>query len=170
MIGEVYNGSDRTVDVAPIAINFFDANGGLVDTTTGLVWLNYIAAGEKSCFIAVLQQPANWSYYEFEPPRASVTNAYLPALTVFNDSGTVTGASSYKIIGQVRNDDSMRVNSVKVVGTLYNDSNVPLGCWIGYVGSSDLEPGQVSSFNISYSGRSWSDIQVYHLQPDGYPQ
>ena len=50
VIGEVYNGSSSTVRVGSITANFFDVNGGLVDTRAGLVYLTYIPAGEKTCF------------------------------------------------------------------------------------------------------------------------
>lgn len=170
LIGEVYNGSTSNIYGVRVTANFYDASGGLVGTENGSVWLNYIRPGEKTCFQVFLLEPANWTRYEFERPSFYSSNSPRPMLTIFNDSGTVTGSLDYHILGQVRNDDTVRVNSVKVVGTLYNDIDVPLGCWFDYVGSNDLDPGQVSSFDIGYYGRSWSDVQVYHLQAEGTPQ
>ena len=51
-----------------------------------------------------------------------------------------------EIIGQVRNNGNLRSNDVSVSGTLYNIHNEPVGCELSVVASTDLNPGQVSSF------------------------
>lgn len=171
MIGEVYNGSNRNIHWVSVPTNFFDATGGLITVANGYTWFDYhIRPNEKTCFYVMIPPPAGWTRYEFEIPHFSSSDDPRPLLTVFNDSGAVSGSTSYRIIGQVRNDDTARVNSVRIVATLYNNSDVPIGCGMTGVSSTNLDPGQTSSFILSYYGRSWDDVQAYHLQHDGDPQ
>lgn len=170
VIGEVYNGGPQNITSVKVTANFFDSNNSLVGTASDYLSLNAIRPSEKSCFSIFLQEPANWTRYEFESPTFYTNTTQRPVLTIFNDSGSVIGTSSYQIIGQVRNDDTRTVNFVKVVSTLYNANNVPLGCGMSYVSSTNLIPVQASSFNTYYYGRAWDDVTIYHLQAEGSPQ
>jgi hypothetical protein len=167
VIGEVFNGGNRNIHNVRVSANFFDDAGGLVGTDTASTWLNYLRPGEKTCFQIFIAEPAGWTRYEFEPPTFLLSDVPRPAITVFNDSGGSTSATTYRIIGQARNDDTRTIDSVQIVGTLYDAADVPLGCWFGYVNSTNLAPGQTSAFDITYTGRNWNDVAAYHLQADG---
>jgi len=70
----------------------------------------------------------------------------------------------------VRNDHGTRVDFVSPVGTVYNAAGKVVGCDFTYVNSTDLDPGQSSSFEMTFLGRDYSDVTSYQLQVDGNPQ
>ena len=118
-----------------------------------------------------MPKPTGWSYYTFEAPTYSTDGSLLPNLTVLNDSGSYNSTFGwYKIIGQVRNDHGTRVEYVSPVGTVYNASGVVVGCDFTYVNSTHLDPGQTSSFEMTFTGRDYVDVTSYRLQIDGDPQ
>ena len=113
--------------------------------------------------------PLNWSYYQFEIRTYYISNS-SPGLTIFNDSGLYNPADGdYDIIGQVRNNGSQRSTFVEVGGTLYNVSGVPVGCGDAFVNSTDLNPGQISSFAINFWGyyHNYDDVTYYRLRVAG---
>ena len=170
IVGEVQNNTSNHLYFVKISANIFNSGGQLLDTDYTYIYLDNLPAGDKTCFDILLEEPAGWSYYEFETPTYWTNGEPLPNLTVFNDSGMYNSTyDQYEIIGQVRNDHGTRVEYVSPVGTLYNTS-VVVGCNFTYVNSTHLDPGQTSSFKITYYGRDYTDVTSYRLQVDGNTQ
>jgi hypothetical protein len=171
VVGEVSNETTANLRFVSITANFFNNNGQLVDIEYTYTYLDNVPAGAKTCFHILVTQPADWAYYEFEPPSYWTDGQPLPNLTVLNDSGSYVPAYGwYRILGQVRNDHGTRVEYVSPVGTVYNASGTVLGCDFTFVSSTNLDPGQKSSFEITFSGRDYADVTSYRLQVDGNPQ
>lgn len=119
----------------------------------------------------MITPPPDWSYYELERPSFYINNDPETSLTVFNDSGNFDPPShTYAVIGQVRNDGASRVESVEVASTLFDDNDIVVGCAGSYVNSTDLDPGQTSSFRIPSYGDHFANIARYHVAADGRPQ
>ena len=94
-------------------------------------------------------------------------------MTVYNDNGTYNpDDGSYRILGFVRNDNDVRVRYVRPIATLYNASGTVVECSYTYVNSTHLDPGQSSSFELTFSGwyRDYADVASYRIQVDGNPQ
>lgn len=171
LIGEVQNNGAQNARSIRVTANFFNATGGLVGTSSTYVNLDYLRPGDKTCFEIFDRDPTGWTNYQFETPTFTFSAPPRPSIVIFNDSGSVTPYSTYTIIGQARNDNAFRINSVEIVGTIYNGANVPVGCDGGNVNSTNLDPGQVSSFSLGgFYGRDFSDVTHYRLQADGDPQ
>lgn len=171
IVGEVKNTTTNHLRFVKVTANIFNSNGQLLDTEFTYTYLDNLPAGDKTCFHIILKEPIGWSYYEFEPPTYLTDGQPLPNLTIFNDSGSYDSTFGwYRIIGQVRNDHGTRVEYVSPVGTLYNASGRVVGCDFTYVNSTHLDPGQTSSFKITFSGRDYSDVTSYRLQVDGNPK
>jgi len=168
VVGEVANNTANHLRYVKITANFFDSNGKLLDTEFTYTWLDNLPANNKTCFHILLQNPASWSYYELENPTYWTDGRPLPNLAILNDSGSYNPTFGwYEIIGQVRNDHGARVNYVSPVGTIYTASGTVVGCDFTYVNSTNLDPGQTSSFEMTFSGRNYSDVTSYRLQVDG---
>jgi hypothetical protein len=62
-----------------------------------------------------------------------------------------------------------RVEYVRPVGTLYDIAGDVVGCDSTYVNSMHLEAGQVSAFDITFSGRDYLylNVESYRLQAQG---
>jgi len=168
IIGEVVNNTGDSLTSVEVAVNFFNANGLLLDTSHTYMWPIDMHAWEKGCFKITMDILPNWSYYQFETPTYKL-RATSPGLIIFNPSGLYNTASgAYDITGQVRNDGNQHSTSVGVSGTLYNVYGVPVGCEHKVV-NSDLAPGQASSFSINFSSyyRSYNDVTSYKLRVAG---
>jgi len=169
--GEVQNDGEVGLDSVRVTANLFD-NGGLIDTDTDYVELNVLPPNDRTCFAAALYDDVTgWSHYEFETPTySSTSNEWLQNMTVYGDSGTRID-DSYRIVGFIRNDNDFQVKYVQPIATLYNASNIVIGCEYTTVSSTDLDPGQSSSFEFDFGFWNWSgeDVALYRIQVDGYP-
>jgi hypothetical protein len=169
IVGEVVNNTIDSVTLVDMAVNFFDAGGHLVGTDSTLLWPLDLPAWEKGCFRISMDIPLNWSYYQFETPKYNLRDS-SSHLTIFNDSGSYNPANGdYDIIGQVRNDGNQRLDSIRVSGTLYNATGVPVGCEHAPVDISSIGPGQISPFTINFWGyyRDYKDVTYYRLRVAG---
>jgi hypothetical protein len=170
IIGEVLNNTSDSVTVVEVTIDYFDTGGHLVDTGHAYLWPLDLPAWEKGCFNISMNVPPSWSYYQFKTPTYYISATSL-GLTIFDDSGLYNpgGNGDYDIIGQVHNDGNQRSTVVGVSGTLYNVSGVPVGCEHANVNSTNLDPGQISSFAINFWGyyRDYKDVTFYKLRVAG---
>lgn len=169
LVGEVKNNTSDHLRFVKVSANLYDQEGQLLDTSFTYTWLDSLPPDDKSCFdILFLDAPTNWKEYEFEEVEYWTDAEPLPSLTILNDSGTyVTPYGWYEIIGQVRNDENSAIESVSVVGTLYDASSSVIGCDFTFPNNSDLSPDQTSSFEMLFLGRDYSDAASYRLQADG---
>jgi len=84
----VYNNTSRHLFWVKVTANFFDSGGQLVDVESTLTDLDNLPAGDKTCFdMILLDEPAGWSYYEFETSYLW-EGKRLPNLAVLNDRGS----------------------------------------------------------------------------------
>jgi len=168
IVGEVNNNTDDNLRFVEINVNIFDRNGYLLDTDFTFTLLENLPAGEKTCFHLSVQEPEGWDYYEFEPVSYWTDGNSLPNLSVINLSSSYDSYFGwYEILGQVTNNLGSTVNWVSPVGTLYNASDQVIGCDFTYVNSTDLLPGQTSSFEMLFLGRDYNDVASYRIQVDG---
>lgn len=168
IVGEVRNDTSSHLRFIKITANIFNSGGQLLDTEFTYTYLDNLSPGDKTCFHVIMQEPIGWAYYVFEPPVYSADGNPPLNLTVFDDSGSYkSGWGWYEIIGQVRNDHGARVEYVSPVGTLYNASGTVVGCDFTFVNSTHLDPGQTSSFKMTFSGRDYADVTSYRIQVEG---
>lgn len=171
IVGEVYNDTSNYLRFVKITANVFDSSGQLLDTDFSYTYLDSLPPDDKTCFHILMSEPDGWAYYEFEDPTYWTDGAPLPNLTIVNDSSSYDpNYGWYEILGQVRNDHGARVEYVSPVGTVYNSSSTVIGCDFTFVNSTHLEPGQISSFEMLFTGRDYGDGSSYRLQVDGNPQ
>ena len=172
IVGEVQNNTADYLRFVKITANVFAGDGQILDVSYSYIDLDNLPPSDKTCFdILVGDEPAGWSYYEFEAPSYWTDGEPLPNLTVLTDRGSYDSRFGwYEIIGQVRNDHGSRVEYVSPVGTVYNASGTVLGCDYTYVSATHLDPGQTSSFEMNFTGRDYADVVSYRLQIDGNPQ
>ena len=171
IVGEVHNNTSNHLRFVKVVANVFNNNGQLLETDFSYIYLDSLPAGEKTCFDLLMQEPANWAYYEFETPSYWTDGEELPNLAIFNHSGSYNSTFGwYEIIGLVRNDHGSRIEYVSPIGTLYNADEIVIGCDFTFVNSTHLDPDQTSSFEITSTGRDYSDVASYRLQADGNPE
>lgn len=170
VVGEVTNETSKTLRFVKITANLYDSNGTLVDVDFTYSALENIPPGDKTCFDLLFIEPPSWSFYKFEPVTYHEDGIPVTGLTAINVSGSYNSTFGwYKILGEIRNDNTYKVNFVSPIITLYNGSGNVVDCDFTYVNSTDLNPGQISSFENTSSGRDYSDVANYRVQVDGNP-
>jgi hypothetical protein len=169
ILGEVHNGTGDHIRYVHIAADVYGSSGQFLTDDSTVIRLNSLPAGTSTCFQILLEEPAGWSSYEFEPPAYSTGGSVPPNLTFVEDSGSYDPAYGwYKITGTLRNDHGSRVEYAKIVGTLYDAANRVVGC--GFYYGPSLEPGEEKTFTMSFYSRDYADVSRYRLQADGRPQ
>lgn len=170
IVGEVWNNTSVHLTFVKIIADIFDDVNHLITTDFTYTYLDTLPAGEKTCFHILLPDPTGWSSYQFEKPTYWTDGSPLPNLALVDVSGAYNPTYGwYDIVGMVRNDHGSRVEYVSPVGTLYNAAGTVIGCNFTYVSSTYLDPGQTSSFEITFVGRNYPDVAWYRLQVDGKP-
>jgi hypothetical protein len=171
IVGEVQNIGELSVRGVNVVANLFNNSDQLIDTGKDTAELSVLPPGEKTCFMIGLSEFEGWSYYEFETPTYySANDNQLQNLTVYNDNGTYDpDDGSYRILGFVRNDNNIRIEYVQPIATLYDASGTVVGCSYTYVNSTHLNPGQSSSFELTFSAYygDYADVASYRIQVDG---
>ena len=170
VVGEVLNNTSYDLSFVEITATFFNASGQPVDHGSAYIYLEDLPAWGYTCFEISVPVPSGWAYYQFEAPTYYTDGHPLPNLTILNDGGSYDPTfGSYDITGDVRNDEQVRVTFVSPVATLYNNLGKVVGCDSTYVDSTNLAPGQISSFDITFFSRDYSDVTFYRLQVDAKP-
>ncbi|NIT56555.1 MAG: hypothetical protein GWN00_10085, partial [Aliifodinibius sp.] len=84
--------------------------------------LGVLPANDKTCFLVSFDEFNGWSHFEFETPTYySTTDNWLRNMVVYGDNGTYDpNNGSYRILGFVRNDNDIQIQSVQPIVTLYD--------------------------------------------------
>lgn len=168
VVGEVRNTTGYHIKDVKVTANFYNKNNQLLDTRTERIFLNDLPAGEKTCFNLSLDAPPVWSKYQFEPVTYQTNGEPLPDLSLLGVFGSYSSQYKYyRITGSVRNDENVRVNQVKPVGTLYNLTQRVIGCEFTLVSGYYLDPGVSSIFEMFFFDRDYVDAATYRVQVDG---
>lgn len=169
IVGEAINNGAGTVQLVQVTANLFDGSGGFVHTDSGFVSLTTLPPGEKSCWtILLFGAPAGWQTYQLEPPVPFNGGTPVSGLAVSSTSGSGTG-TFYNVIGMVTNNSTQAVRFVEAIVTAYNGAGTVIGCGSGFVSSTDLAPGQTSSFNAGVMVPDASQVASFRVQVDGMP-
>lgn len=167
VVGEVKNNTADWVEFVRISANLYSSSGQLLETDFTYTYLDKVPPGEKTCFHLIMENPAGWSYLEFERPTFWDNANNSPPITVYNVTASyIPTYGWYEILGLAKNETAERALFVSPVGTLYNASGRVIGCDYTYVNSTDLDPGQTSAFELLFSGRTYNDVGSYRIQVD----
>ncbi|MBX3000765.1 MAG: FxLYD domain-containing protein [Caldilineaceae bacterium] len=169
IVGEVDNSLSGSVQYVKIAADLYN-NGQFVDTNTGYVRVDVMQPGERACFaVLFFDPPGSWNDYSLSISYNS-GGTESSDLVLLNDSGSYNESSTaYQIVGQIRNDGLTKSRFVSAIGTLYDVSGTVLDCDNAYVNSTDLDPGQTSSFKSLFTrrGEQNQNVTSYHLRTQG---
>jgi len=172
VFGEVQNDLSHQVGFVSVPVTLLDSSGQAIETHKGFARLNYLPPGERTCFVMfVLSPPAGWVSYELGEPTYLMGGEPPPNLTIFDDQGSYDPTfGDYKVEGKVRNDHGSRVEFVKVIATLYDDTGTVVTCGSRDPDNRDLDPGESSDFLYTATLRDYADVASYRLQAGGKAQ
>ncbi|MCG8348666.1 MAG: FxLYD domain-containing protein [Chloroflexales bacterium] len=168
IVGEIQNTTAQTVRYVRIPVNLFDTAGTLVDTDFTYTTRSVIPTGEKACFDIIVFDPPAWATYQFEPVSFTPTDDPAPRLTAIVASAGPDRTDSYRMLGQVRNDDVRRSTYVQPIITLYDAAGMVFDCDFTFVQSTNLDPGQTSAFELNFLSRTtYINVATHRVAVDG---
>jgi hypothetical protein len=165
IVGEVKNNGDSNARFVKVTADVFNAQGQLIATDFAYAQRDVINPDSESCFkILLINDPVGFDHYQLNI-EGDVTTEPVRPLSLFNiNDGPNT--LSYELIGQVLNEGAESLEFVKIIGTLYDSSNMVIGCDFTYANLDTLAPGAVSSWSLIFFGVERDRISLYALIPD----
>ncbi|MCB0032170.1 MAG: fibronectin type III domain-containing protein, partial [Anaerolineales bacterium] len=170
IFGEAINTTGVQVTAVAIQLNVYNQSGQLTDFEVTFLQLP-LAAGDRSCFGFVYPGAGDKTFTLMDPTYV-VGGPTIPDLTILSSQLSVPSNATY-VSGDLRNDDSFRVDDVRVIGTFYDPSGNVVGCSDGInpIPIGFLDPGEVAYyetviFNTEYA-QSAVTIDSFRVQPTG---
>jgi hypothetical protein len=174
VVGEIGNSGVSSVELVRVFANLLNSQGNLLATNGSFALERVLVPGNKSCFDVIFLNP---------PPSEQIAeitfeSTYFaggerpPGLVITSASGSYITSSTFQIIGQVQNTSTDRINNVFVSGTLYSGesySGIVLRCAGNFVNLMHLDPGQTSSFTITYIGLPAGAVGSLIVEVEGRP-
>lgn len=171
VVGEVRNTGAQTIQFVNIKAKFYSAGGKELDDAAAYAPLNVLAPGDKTCFRITLPLPPGYARYEFTEVT-HLGGGGVPALAVSNvvaDHSPATGF--YNLAGKITNNEPTTLINVTAIGTLYDSNGIVRACEIAPAWSTTLPAGDFTAFELSFTGRNYSDVTTHRVQADGeYPE
>lgn len=168
VVGEVRNNTSTNAEYVKIAVNLFNSQGNIVDTSFTYTRLDLLQPSEITCFQVLLDGNPSFSYYEFEISSSDTDEVPLfISLPNYGGDYNQTFDDWYEIVGQARNDNNFNVEYVNIIGTLYNSDNKVIGCGNSYTSAYVLTPGQTSSWKITFTHAPAGTVGTIKAQGQG---
>lgn len=170
--GEIQNDGQLPVSSIKVTVNLFDAQNVLIDTSVvrpylgAYSWYSGLAPGEKTCFVAMLDNYEGWGHYEFEQPTYNDIEPVLGGIIIHGDTGQDIENDDYRVLGFAKNETVNDLDNLSVVVTIYNPKVI--GCKSTSINTNPLPAGESGSFEIEFSDRNIYDETGYRIQPYQY--
>lgn len=152
-----------------VTITYYSASGQVAGTNYSYAMYDYIASGQRSPFRIIANPSSDWTRYELNVtwgnPYSWLT--YNHDFAIINTNGYWQG-SLYYVVGEVQNNTSQTWRYVQPIITLYNAPGQVIDADFTYVSSTDLAPGQKSSFSELFSGSHLSALSRYEIGAEGW--
>ena len=161
VVGEVVNSSGGSIWKVKVVGTFYDTADQVVDTGFTYTMLDIVGAGEAAPFdLILLDPPPTLDTYELQVDYA-ITGSTPLRLEVVSHTGS-TSNGKYHVLGEVRNQNSFTVYSVRIVAAFYNDQDEVLRTILYYTPLETLSSGQKAPYDITLSDIP-NDLDHYAL-------
>ncbi len=168
VVGEVLNSRSGSICNVKIVGTFYDTADQVVGTGFVYTMLDIVGAGEAVPFDLVwLDPPSNVDSYELQVEYA-ITDSAPIRVEVVSHQGSTSGGD-YHVLGEVRNQNTFTVNSVRVVVTFYNDQSEVLRTVLYYTALDTLSSGQKAPFDVTLPDPP-DDLDYYALVAEAVRQ
>lgn len=169
ILGEIQNDRHDTISNVVIKATLYNKEKKALASESTSLYLGSLMPGDKSCFdITFTEIPSGWSTYGFDDPTYTMEGQRLPDVSITRSMPDLDD-DDLEISGSAHNDESVRVDSVRPVGTVYNASDQVIGCQDTYLDGyyTYLNRGSTGSFTLMYYGRDYTKWEYYRIQVGG---
>jgi len=169
IVGEIQNDRQVAISNVVIKVTLYNKEKKALASESTPLYLNSLMPGDKSCFdITFTEIPSGWSTYEFEDLTYTIGGQRLPDISITKSMPNLDD-EDLEISGSAHNDESVRVDYVRPVGTVYNASDQVIGCQDTYLDGyyTYLNRGSTGSFTLMYYGRDYTKWEYFRIQVGG---
>ena len=166
--GEVQNNTGAAVYLVKIAATFYNPDGSVAGANYSYAYYDWVPNGTRAPFLLLASPQAGWSRYELRTTWD--TTSYF----TYNHDFSLVNANSYwngdlyYVVGEVRNDTAYTWQYVRPVVTIYDSSGRVIDTRYAYVSSTDLAPGQTSSFSTFFFRDNLLTMADYTVGVEGW--
>ena len=155
MVGEVRNAGSTTRYFVQVTATFRDDNGTVKGSESAYLTTTMLKPGEKAPFRILTEPAKGWTRVEvtISPGRSSSFTEYTHDFAFSNVSAYPGAYGRYYVVGDITNLTGRRQSYVRVIGALYGSSGQTIDVDWAYVGGTHLDPGQTTSFRLSFTPR-----------------
>jgi hypothetical protein len=162
VFGEVVNSTAGSISDVKVVGTFYGTDNQVVDTGDTYAMLDIVGAGESAPFDLVLEDPPSTiETYDLQVEYAITSSSPL-RLALVSAQGSTADDGDYHILGEVQNQHSFTVTSVRVVATVYNAEYDVIGAVVFHTALGTLTTGQKTSFDVELLDPS-EDVADYTL-------
>jgi len=147
VFGEVENSTTGSIYNVKVVGTFYNSSDQVVAISVVYTMLDVVGAGEVAPFdLALLDPPSSIDRYDLQVEYAITSSTPLRVEVVSHQGSTSNG--DYHILGQVHNQNSFAVDSVRIIATFYNAQNQVIGAVISHAALDALSSGQTTAFDV----------------------
>ncbi len=152
IVGEVRNDSHLDVGETTVAATFYGTDGQVLGEASGSTMLQTLAPGVRSPFMITLPQPAGMANYSLRATSRPVTlTTTNTELSVVNTRRFEDTTGFYHIAGVIENRSEQRVESARVIVTLYDRAGRVVNVGFAYPQPVSLSPRDRADFDIAFT-------------------
>ena len=169
IVGEIQNDRHYIISNVVIKATLYNKEKKSLASESTSLYLSSLMPGDKTCFdITFTEIPSGWSTYGFDDPTYTIGGQRLPDISITRSMPNLDD-DDLEISGSAHNDESVRVEYVRPVGTVYNASDQVIGCQDTYLDGyyTYLNRGSTGSFTLMYYGRDYTKWEYYRIQVGG---
>lgn len=165
VVGEVHNIGANDAYSARVTAPFFDGSGAFVALQESYAMRVSIAPDQRAPFVVLLlNAPQSITRYTLTVSAQPSTILDYRPITVVNQQ--VRDNSGPEVFGDIRNDQAVRVNNIRIVVTFYDGVGAVVHVDQGYL-LEGLAAGAIGGYRIA-TFRSGLGYARYLVQAEGY--
>jgi hypothetical protein len=152
IVGEVRNDSHLDVGETTVTATFYGTDGQVIGEASSSTMIKALAPGVRSPFMIILPQPAGLANYSMRATGRPVTLTTASAeLNVINTRRFEDTTGFYHIAGVIENGSERRVESARVIVTLYDRAGRVVNVGFAYPQPLSLSPKDRADFDIAFT-------------------
>jgi len=145
----VVNSNSGSIGDVRIVSTFYNAADQVIAIAAAFTMLDIVGSGEAAPFDVLLSDPPSGiDHQELQVDYAITATAPL-RLEVVSHQGSTRGDGNYHILGEVRNQHTFTVNSVRVVTTFYNAQQEVIRASVSYTVLDTISQDQTAPFDVA---------------------
>jgi hypothetical protein len=152
IVGEVRNDSHLDVGHTSVTATFYGSDAQEIGEASDTTMLSTLAPGVRSPFVINLPRPAGLADYSLRATGRPVSSPPEEAgLSVVNTRRFEDTTGFYHIAGVIENRSKRRVESARVIVTLYDRAGRVINVGFVYPQPASLLPGDRADFDVAFT-------------------